>query len=91
MVSVTWYGARAYAAWVEAELPSEAQWEKAARGADRRRYPWGDHSRIKRWLMTGVIGVQSRLLAVIPPVPAPAARWIWRAVSGSGPQPVGYG
>jgi len=56
-VGVTWYEAHAFTRWMHAhriplglpegatiDLPSEAQWERAARGTDEREYPWGNQS-----------------------------------------------
>lgn len=96
IVDVTQADAYAYCAWLSARadrlitLPSEQQWEKAARGVDGRLYPWGDTPPRPeiQWQRKFPVGLESYLFSLLvkPRREWARAGWYWR---NGRPRPVG--
>ena len=73
---ISWYEAVAYCRWKKVRLPSEAEWEYAARGTDQRIFPWGNAYDVLKEIQTGAAAKQDKSPFGVCDLATNASEWI---------------
>ena len=87
VVGVDWQQAQTYCTWIKGSLPTEAQWEKAARGPEGNKFPWGaaePTDQLTNCSISAATLAQPPTWRTIRSEKAITARWIQRAMSSNG-------
>lgn len=64
VINISWYDAANFCQWAEKKLPSEKQWEKAARGGTNSKYPWGNEFQITHANLSSKSGSRNSITSV---------------------------